>query len=74
MRSLSRLIERRNVDLPHPDGPMSAVTARGGMDIVMFLSACFFPYQNEKSRASIVPIAVADRLGAGAVAVIRTVR
>jgi hypothetical protein len=21
----------------------------------MFLSACFFPYQNEKSRASIVP-------------------
>ena len=27
IRSLSRLIERRNVDLPQPDGPMMAVTA-----------------------------------------------
>ena len=26
IRSLSRLIERRKVDLPHPDGPMMAVT------------------------------------------------
>ena len=26
IRSLSRLIERRNVDLPQPDGPMIAVT------------------------------------------------
>src|SRR5438034_7457868 len=28
MRSLSRLIERRNVVFPHPEGPISAVTAR----------------------------------------------
>ena len=27
IRSLSRLTERRKVDLPHPDGPMIAVTA-----------------------------------------------
>ena len=29
IRSFSRLIERRKVDLPQPDGPMSAVIARG---------------------------------------------
>ena len=28
MSAFSRLIDRRNVDLPQPDGPMSAVTAR----------------------------------------------
>ena len=28
--SFRRLIERRNVDFPQPDGPISAVTARGG--------------------------------------------
>jgi hypothetical protein len=48
-------MDRRNVDFPHPEGPMSAVTARGGTAMLMFFSACFFPYQNEKSRASIVP-------------------
>ena len=26
MMSFMRLSERRNVDLPHPDGPMNAVT------------------------------------------------
>ncbi len=33
--SCIRLIERRNVDLPQPDGPMSAVTDFGSMVIVM---------------------------------------
>jgi hypothetical protein len=30
IRSLSRLIERRKVDFPQPDGPIIAVTARAG--------------------------------------------
>ena len=29
--SFMRLIERRKVDFPQPDGPMSAVTARGAI-------------------------------------------
>ena len=33
MTSCIRLRVRRTVDLPQPDGPMKAVTARGGMDI-----------------------------------------
>ena len=32
--SCMRLMERRNVDLPQPDGPMSAVTERGSMDML----------------------------------------
>ena len=28
-----RLSERKNVDFPHPDGPIRAVTERGSMDI-----------------------------------------
>jgi len=40
-----------NVDFPHPEGPMSAVTERGGTAIETFLSACFFPYQKEKSAS-----------------------
>jgi hypothetical protein len=54
---------------------MSAVTARGGIAIVILFSACFFPYQKENSRASIVPTASdVDGVKAGAAAVIRTVR
>jgi hypothetical protein len=73
---LSLLIDLRNVDLPQPDGPISAVTDRGGTAIEMFLSACFFPYQNEKSRASMVPIVSGALVGTttGATAIIRTVR
>ena len=80
MRSLSLLIDLRNVDLPQPDGPMSAVTERGGTFIEMLLSACFFPYQKEKSRASMVPTVFVPDAGGdaagratGATAVIRTV-
>ena len=54
---------------------MSAVTERGGTAIEMFFSACFFPYQNEKSRASMLPMAsAATGLGVAATAVIRTVQ
>ena len=54
-RSCMRLIERRKVDFPQPDGPISAVIERGGMSTVMSKSACFSPYQNENSRAASVP-------------------
>ena len=61
------------MDLPQPEGPISAVTARGGIAIVIFRSACFFPYQNEKSFASIVPMRFGlNRSAIGASAVIRT--
>ena len=33
--SCIRLIERRNVDLPQPDGPISAVTDFGSMTMLM---------------------------------------
>src|SRR5256885_2039190 len=76
IRSLSRLMDRRNVDLPHPEGPMRAVTERGGTDSEIVWSACFFPYQKEKSRASIDPtVSCGESIrGAERVAVIRTVR
>ena len=40
-------MERRKVDLPHPDGPISAVMDRGGISTEISKSACFSPYQNE---------------------------
>src|SRR5688572_756464 len=55
MSSLSRLMERRKVDFPHPDGPMSAVIERDGSVRLMLLSACFSPYQKEKLVAVILP-------------------
>ena len=52
MSAFIRLIERSNVDLPQPDGPMNAVTiVRGATRSEMSKSACFSPYQNEKSRS-----------------------
>ncbi len=38
MMSFMRLIERMKVDLPHPEGPISAVTLRGGISIEMSYS------------------------------------
>jgi len=35
MMSFIRLIERMKVDLPHPDGPISAVTLRAGISSEM---------------------------------------
>ena len=34
MTSCIRFSERRNVDLPQPDGPISAVTERGSMTML----------------------------------------
>ncbi len=45
--SWSRLIERRKVDFPQPDGPIIAVTALGLASTLMSNSACLAPYQNE---------------------------
>ncbi len=63
--SFRRLMDRRNVDLPHPEGPIRAVTERGWMVRSMLLSACFRPYQNENWRASIVPDCASAGLDAG---------
>src|SRR5437764_253066 len=47
IRSFMRLSARRKVDLPHPDGPISAITDRSGMNSEMSHNACFAPYQND---------------------------
>jgi len=41
--SFMRLMQRRNVDLPQPDGPMNAITERSGMLTVTSWSACLSP-------------------------------
>ena len=75
MSSLSRLMERRKVDFPHPDGPMSAVTSRGAMARLMSNSACVFPYQKLKPSTSMVPPCWgAATSGDVAVALIRNVQ
>ena len=43
MRSFIRFRQRRNVDLPHPEGPMSAVTYFSGTASDTSKSACVFP-------------------------------
>ena len=43
MMSFIRLSVRRNVLLPHPDGPMKAVTRWAPIEIEMPSSACFAP-------------------------------
>src|SRR5206468_552398 len=43
-----RLSSRKNVDLPQPDGPMSAVTERSGISTEMSHRACLSPYQNDR--------------------------
>ena len=43
MVSFMRLMQRRNVDLPQPEGPMKAITARSGMFTDTFCSACLAP-------------------------------
>src|SRR5437763_5283652 len=43
--SCIRLMARRNVDLPQPDGPIMAVTCFGSMVMLTSASACVEPYQ-----------------------------
>src|SRR5213593_1041448 len=49
MRSFIRLIVRNSVDLPQPDGPISAVIRLVGMSIEMSLTARNEPYQKLRS-------------------------
>src|SRR4051812_26985280 len=50
--SCMRLSARRNVDLPQPDGPMSAVTVFGSMVMVTPSTAAFEPYDAVRSMTS----------------------
>ena len=43
IRSFIRFRQRRNVDLPQPDGPISAVTSCRGKSMVMSNRACDLP-------------------------------
>src|SRR6266516_2881756 len=43
--SCMRLRQRTKVDLPHPDGPIMAVTVCGSTERLISKSACFRPYQ-----------------------------
>src|SRR5438552_10334233 len=52
-RSFNRLMERRNVDLPQPEGPIRAVTRPAGRLRPILKSACLSPYHNEKLAARI---------------------
>ena len=52
IRSFSRLTDRRKVDLPHPDGPMIAVTAFRSMEKFRSRSTCRVPYEKLKSLTS----------------------
>ncbi len=50
--SCIRLRIRRNVDLPQPDGPISAVTVPGGIDRDTRSSTLFVPNQADTRSAS----------------------
>src|SRR5258705_11347119 len=52
MTSCMRLRVRMNVDLPQPDGPMSAVTCLGSSESVTPSMAFVLPYQAERSVTS----------------------
>src|SRR5436309_15829467 len=52
MTSCMRLSERRNVDLPQPDGPMKAVTVLGSMVKVTPSTATLLPYDAVRPSTS----------------------
>src|SRR2546430_591730 len=62
--SCIRLRHRIRVDFPQPEGPMTAVTMRSSMSIVMSWIASFSPYQAESdSTLSLIAIALSSRNG-----------
>src|SRR5256885_6395264 len=62
--SCIRLRHRIRVDFPQPEGPMTAVTMRSSMPIVMSWMASFSPYQAESdSTLSLIAIAHSSRNG-----------
>src|SRR6059058_5757772 len=54
MWSFIRLRQRRKVDLPQPDGPMSAVTRRSPMSSETRSRASVPPYRTVRSRTTIL--------------------
>src|SRR5690349_20575761 len=64
--SCRRLMHRMNVDLPHPGGPMLAVTDRGAMSMLIDLGILWSP--NPASRFRTVMRFAASAAGATAVA------
>ena len=52
MSSCMRLRMRKNVDLPHPDGPINAVTCPGFMDSEIRSRTLLFPNHALTSRAT----------------------
>jgi hypothetical protein len=68
MMSFIRFRQRRNVDLPHPDGPMKAVTDFEGISTEMSWRAWFCPYQKSSRRASIRTGVANPGAGAGSAA------
>src|SRR6267378_6271009 len=62
--SCIRLRQRMRVDLPQPEGPMTAVTMCSSMSIVMSWIASFSPYQAERdSTRSLVAMWDSPRYG-----------
>src|SRR5438105_15164347 len=62
--SCMRFSVRMNVDLPHPDGRLSAVTCSGSMSRVMSSMAFVRPYQaltpSASNRFTVVPSCTSD--------------
>src|SRR5262245_51791236 len=52
MRSFMRFMQRRNVDFPQPEGPMSAVIDCSWMSSVMPLTARALPYEMARPSMS----------------------
>src|SRR5579884_2689499 len=57
MTSCMRLMQRRKVDFPQPDGPISAVTLFSSKSSVTSRIASFLPYQAETSSARTAAVA-----------------
>ena len=56
MRSFIRFKDFKNVDLPQPEGPISAVIAFSGILRLIFLSAWVCPYQRHMSFTVIISL------------------
>src|SRR5688572_7316012 len=61
MKSFIRFRHRSSVDLPHPDGPMNAVTCFSGISSETSCRACLAPYQRFTFLIStaVTPVSVA---------------
>src|SRR6476659_3634691 len=66
MVSCIRLRQRSSVDLPHPDGPMIAVTSLAGNDSETSRTACVEPKYAFNARVSIAGAVVSCAAGAEA--------